>query len=142
MANPRVRPHLRFYPEDAGKLVSEYYQAAHWRQMDDNNPYKFTPMAVVGTLHYYIYEPCVLCDGRVCVPYEWFYRNNQLKGNAWMMHPMNGRDGWIVEEYNKVEISSGDLLVNFSNWDSTVITQSLPKATNIHGIFLLSTLFI
>ncbi|KAK6977422.1 hypothetical protein R3P38DRAFT_3334959 [Favolaschia claudopus] len=30
MANPRVRPHLHFYPEDSGTKLSEARQAQRW----------------------------------------------------------------------------------------------------------------
>ncbi|KAH9007410.1 hypothetical protein EDB83DRAFT_2236503, partial [Lactarius deliciosus] len=45
MANPRVRPYLRFYPEDAGKTVNEYWHAAHWHEVADSS--LVTPMAVI-----------------------------------------------------------------------------------------------
>lgn len=60
MANPKVRPHLRFYPEDTGNSVSEYYQAQHWRELDD--PIKLTPMARINNQDFFLYEPCILVD--------------------------------------------------------------------------------
>ncbi len=43
MANPHVRPYLHFYPEDAGKTVSEYWHGRHWH--DNVDPIVVTPMA-------------------------------------------------------------------------------------------------
>ncbi|THH28853.1 hypothetical protein EUX98_g5331 [Antrodiella citrinella] len=62
MANPRVRPHLQFYPEDNGKSVNEYWQASHWREEAD--PSKLTPLAIIGSQHFFVFEPCLLRDGR------------------------------------------------------------------------------
>lgn len=133
MANPHVRPHLHFYPEDTGKTVAEYYQAAHWRELDDN-PHKFTPMAAIKDSHYYLYEPCILSDGQVCMPYEWFYRDEKLHASVWMMRAFE--NSWIVEEYNSAVLSQDDFLVNFVDWDSSYLSKSCPKATKIAGVQL------
>ncbi|KAJ7498183.1 hypothetical protein B0H11DRAFT_2383263 [Mycena galericulata] len=52
MCNPKVRPHLDFYPEDSGK---------RWLEEIPGN--QTTPMARIGTTDYFIYEPAMLTDG-------------------------------------------------------------------------------
>ncbi|KAH9044117.1 hypothetical protein EDB83DRAFT_2507524 [Lactarius deliciosus] len=61
MANPRVHPYLRFYPEDAGKTVNEYWHAAHWHEVADSS--LVTPMAVINNTHFFVDEPAVLTNG-------------------------------------------------------------------------------
>jgi len=84
MGNPRVRPHLRFYPEDAGKRVDEYWQASHWREEVD--PDRLTPMAIIHEQRFFVYEPSLLLNGVVCMPTRWFVRNGKLVAKAWTLH--------------------------------------------------------
>ena len=115
MANPLVQQHLHFYPEDAGTAVSEYYQARHWHEINGKNVYKAAPMAEICQQHYFLYEPCVLHDGSVCIPFEWFYRNGILFANVWAMHSVHKSEhGWIVEEFQRHEVCKSDFTLNFT----------------------------
>ena len=133
MANPQVRPHLHFYPEDSGVVVNEYYQAAHWRT--EVAPSKLTPMAVIDGQQYYLYEPCLLRDRSACVPVRWFMRKDQLFATAWVLRAVTGQheDHWVAEEYNVVEASHANLLLPLSAWDSTPATAGMPRPTQIIG---------
>ncbi|KAF8891836.1 hypothetical protein BD779DRAFT_1437618 [Infundibulicybe gibba] len=137
MANPRVREHLRFYPEDNGKTVAEFYQASGWRELDD--PIRLTPMARIGGQDFYLYEPCLLKDGRVCMPFEWFKRGGGLIANVWTLRAGAGGSGWIVEEYNRVEVPEDQFLVSFTLWNSTPSTGHLPPVWSILGSLLEAT---
>ncbi|KAH9017678.1 hypothetical protein EDB85DRAFT_2076060 [Lactarius pseudohatsudake] len=108
MANPRVRPHLRFYPEDAGRHVSEYWHARHWVQ--DANPMHVTPMAVIGSQQFWMFEPCVLKTGDTPVP--------------------------SLPEYNNVVVPQSDFLVPFASWGASDTTASLPDPKRILGSLL------
>jgi hypothetical protein len=142
MANPRVRPHLRFYPEDNGKSVNEYYQAEHWRENicpdDQTIPPKLTPMAVIGNQQFFLYEPCLLHDGRACMPYEWFYRDKRLYAKTWSLRSALTATGlgWIVEEFSETTVPEEQFLVSFGAWSSSHATRHLPPATNIFGVSL------
>jgi hypothetical protein len=58
MVNPKVRPHLKFYPEDGKNHLSEARQAHHWLyKMADED---ITPMARLDRQDYYIHEPAML----------------------------------------------------------------------------------
>ncbi|KAG8911181.1 hypothetical protein FRC02_006744 [Tulasnella sp. 418] len=80
MSNPRVRPHLNFYPEDAGSRLSEAWQSAKWLHKLDAS--LLTPMIRVSTsgtpLDYYVNEPTLLNNGKACIPHRWFMRNQQF----------------------------------------------------------------
>jgi hypothetical protein len=137
MANPRVRPHLRFYPEDAGKHVSEYWHARHWHQ--DANPMRLTPMAVIGSQQFWTFEPCVLKTGAVVMPSRWFIRDQVMHAVAWTLQPYRSDGqvtGWIVEEYNNVVVSQSDFLLPFASWGASSITTSLPDPKRILGAYL------
>ena len=134
MANPHVRPHLHFYPEDSGKTVNEYWQAKHWREEVDAE--RLTPMAEIQNHHFFTFEPSLLNDGSVCMPVRWFHRAGVVFAMAWTMHQVPSADGgsWVVEEYNQIEVPQGRFLVPFNEWDKYFSTRGLPHAKNISGI--------
>ncbi|THH18949.1 hypothetical protein EUX98_g8870 [Antrodiella citrinella] len=141
MANPRVRPHLQFYPEDNGKSVNEYWQASHW--LEEADPTKLTPLAIVNDQHFFVFEPCLLRDGRTCMPVRWFKRCEIRSGKkvdilyakAWLLGAAvsDTCSGWIVDEFDSIEVSQDDLLISFGVWQSSGSTQGLPPATSILG---------
>lgn len=136
MANPRVRPYLHFYPEDAGKVVNEYWHARHWHEAAD--PSIVTPMVAINNLHFFIYEPTILANGSIIMPYRWFLRGGSIMAHAWPLRAVrHGNDtGWIVEEFKTVIISQGELLIPFGSWGVGQLPHSLPSAKCIFGTFL------
>lgn len=46
MANPLIRPHIRFYPEDAGSRLTETWQASRWLHELPSDI--LTPMVRIG----------------------------------------------------------------------------------------------
>ncbi|KAH9045528.1 hypothetical protein EDB85DRAFT_1852863, partial [Lactarius pseudohatsudake] len=139
MANPRVRPHLRFYPEDTGGQVSEYWHGRHWGQ--DANPMHVTPMAVIGSQQFWTFEPCVLKTGAIVMPSRWFIRNRVIHAVAWTLRPYHDVSsdhiaGWIVEEYNNVVVSQSEFLIPFASWGASDMTTSLPDPKRILGSLL------
>ena len=133
MANPNVRPHLSFFPEDTGKSVNEYSQAAHWRHEAD--PELLTPMVLIQNQQFFVFEPSLLRDHRVCMPVRWFIRDKKIFAQAWMMQAISREDGsgWIIEEYHQIEVSQDDFLVSFEAWDVSQSTSDLPHASCIFG---------
>lgn len=141
MANPRVRPHLHFYPEDAGKTVNEYWHARHWQEVAD--PSLVTPMAVVNNTHFFVYEPTLLADGHVVIPYRWFLRDGSITAHAWPLRAVeHGNDkGWLVEEFKTVIVSQGDLSMPLEVLGPGQLYRGLPSAKCIFGMFILSCRF-
>lgn len=135
MANPQVRRHLRFYPEDSGKARSEYWQGTHWR--DELDPSRLTPMAIIHNLRFFIFEPCLLKNGSACVPVRWFHRGSALFAKAWTLRAERSDNGtsWLVEKYNEIEVHQDNFLISFDKWDVSLSTKHLPHATQIHGNF-------
>ncbi|KIY48737.1 hypothetical protein FISHEDRAFT_42751, partial [Fistulina hepatica ATCC 64428] len=103
MSNPRVRPYLHFYPEDAGVHLSEARQADRWLRELDNDA--LTPMAELHGHRFFTYELAKLTSGEFCMPVRWFTRRigseMQLFAKCW--RPIStsshmGQTGWIVYE--------------------------------------------
>jgi hypothetical protein len=136
MANPRVRPHLHFYPEDAGKTVNEYWHARHWHESAD--PTLVTPMAVINNNLFFVYEPAIHTNGCVVIPYRWFLRGGSINAHAWPLRAVrhHNRTGWIVEEYTTVIVSQAELSISFGSWVSCRSHDHLPSAKSIFGMFM------
>ncbi|KAF8263906.1 hypothetical protein EI94DRAFT_1703635 [Lactarius quietus] len=81
MANLRVCNYLHFYPEDAGKTVSEYWHARHWHEVAD--PSLVTPMVVINNTQFFIYELAILTNSSVVMPYCWFLQGRLPVGTRW-----------------------------------------------------------
>ncbi|KAF7346896.1 hypothetical protein MVEN_01441800 [Mycena venus] len=81
MSNPKVRPHLEFYPEDTGKLIEEARQGKRW--LEEIPSAQTTPMARIGTQDYFIHEPAMLTNGKFCMPIRWFARGKILFAKCW-----------------------------------------------------------
>ena len=128
-----VRPHLSFFPKDTGKSVNEYSQAAHWRHEAD--PELLTLMVPIQNQQFFIFEPSLLRDHRVCMPVRWFIRDKKIFAQAWMMRVISCQDGsgWIVEERCQIEVSQDEFLVSFGAWDVSQSTNGLPHASCILG---------
>ncbi|KAK7027831.1 hypothetical protein R3P38DRAFT_3315357 [Favolaschia claudopus] len=98
MANPRVRPHLHFYPEDSGEKLSEARQGERWlHELPDEQT---TPMVRISAQDYYIYEPAMLdsAEGEFCLPIRWFTRGGEFFAKCWRMVAMSTDtvSGWHV----------------------------------------------
>ncbi|KAI0628275.1 hypothetical protein C8Q77DRAFT_1068295 [Trametes polyzona] len=137
MANPRVRPHLSFYPEDTGgQLLEEARQAARW--LDEVADEFLTPMIRVGSKDFYVHEPLMGDDGVVRMPMRWFTRSEHgqsvLYARCWDMLAINTDSGaaWRVVESKTHEISAAHLLKNFPELCETAErVYGLPDPRNI-----------
>ncbi|KAI0259692.1 hypothetical protein BC834DRAFT_806373, partial [Gloeopeniophorella convolvens] len=138
MANPRVRPYLHFYPEDAGKTVNEYWHARHWHENAD--PSLVTPFALINGLHFYIYEPSIHASGRAVMPFRWFlHHDGTIAAHAWPLRAVRRGDnstGWIVEEFRTIDVLQSELIVPFGSWATSQAVDSLPSARHIFGSLL------
>jgi hypothetical protein len=65
MANQNVCPHLKFYPEDSKKHLSEACQAHRWLHEIANED--ITSMAQLGHQDYYVHEHAFVMAPAVCL---------------------------------------------------------------------------
>lgn len=132
VANTRVRPHLRFLPEDGGTRLTEAWQGSRWLQ--ELHPDLTTPMVRVHQQDFFIHEPAQLVDGRVCIPTRWFTRGSDTLAHAWTMLPTSdGSGGWIVAEDLPLVINVRQLLVAYPNLQETYRYHGIPDPRNIIG---------
>lgn len=117
MANPKVRPHLSFYPEDAGAKRSEARQSDRWLHEVANN--ELTPMARMGTTgsyqDFYIHEPAMLRDGTICMPVRWFTVGLVLFAKCWRMETVSTDwgEGWRISECDDYTVPLTEFLKTF-----------------------------
>jgi hypothetical protein len=113
MANPKVQPHLSFYPEDSAKKVSEAHQTCQW--LHEAPDEQLTPMARVGEQDYYVHEPAMLRDGTCCFPVHWFTIGALLFAKCWKMVAISTDvgQGWQVTQCDDYTISQADFLKTF-----------------------------
>lgn len=135
MANPQVRPHLRFLPEDSGNKLAEAWQGARW--LNELDPNLAGPMVRVQNDDFYVYEPALLRDGRICMPYRWFTRGAETYAKVWGMTCIGGPDmsgsGWVVLKYATAEVNVRDLLSPLPTLKHTAHFYGLPDPTRIIG---------
>ncbi|KAH7923808.1 hypothetical protein BV22DRAFT_1105892 [Leucogyrophana mollusca] len=114
MANPRIRPHLHHYPEDAGSHLSEAWQASRWlREIDTELA---TPMVRIGHQDYFVFEPAKLDDGSVMMPERWF---SHTSGAG--MH-------------EAIDVPTQRLLLSMPHMIETYQLDNLPDPRSIIGI--------
>ncbi|KAI0723525.1 hypothetical protein C8Q76DRAFT_614464 [Earliella scabrosa] len=140
MANPRVRPHLHFYPEDTrGQVLGEARQASKWLKEMPNE--LLTPMLRLGDRDFYIHEPAMRNDGQVCMPVRWFNRLEGASGGdrvwyakCWRMEVVRteAREGWRVI-MDEGEIRADELLKTFPELQADTVSRryDLPSPSDI-----------
>lgn len=133
-----VRAHLNFLPEDAGKSLSEAYQADRW--LKEQDPKLLTPVHLAAGQDFFTLEPALLADGKtVCMPSRWFRRHGKVFAKAWAITVVeleNDRLGWAVQTHQEIEISESDLLLSFPRLERAHETFNLIRPSLIIGMLL------
>ena len=140
MANPRVRPHLHFLPEDAGLRLAEAWQGHRWLHELDSE--LTTPMVRSEGQDYYIFEPALLRDGRACVPHRWFIREDHIWARAWTMTTTgtgSGHRQWVILEHSEVEIPIASFSMAFPRFQRSFSRLKVPSPQSILGTVMFSS---
>lgn len=143
MANPLIRKHLHFYPEDAGSRLREAWQGQCW--LHELSPHIVSQMIRVDHQDYYIHEPAKLCDGMVVVPMRWYMRKSSsgeqlLYGEGRQLVPVGipqGRQSYVVLDSSVVHFAATDLSLCLSNLIATYQSDGLPDPRSLIGVLLL-----
>lgn len=133
MANPNVRPHLHFYPEDSGPKLSEARQGQRWlKELPDD---RTTPMVRLSGNDYYIHEPAMLASGDCVVPTRWFTKEGKLYAKCWEMQVVTKPDstGWRVLQSQDYIVPASDFLKDFLTLQNDVARYGLPHPSWIVG---------
>ncbi|KAK7006328.1 hypothetical protein R3P38DRAFT_3366987 [Favolaschia claudopus] len=139
MANPKVRPHLSFYPEDSGPKLSEARQGDRWlKELPDNQT---TPMVRIAQQDYFIHEPAMLRNGECCIPTRWFTKSGQLFANCWQLQPIvtDAGVGWRVFITSEpLVVAATEFLKNFPELRVDVESgfYDKPNPANIFGKYM------
>ncbi|CAK5266203.1 unnamed protein product [Mycena citricolor] len=135
MANPRVRPHLSFYPEDSGSKLSEARQGQRW--LNEIPDTQTTPMARLHGHDYYIYEPCMASavegTAQFVIPTRWFTREGSLFAKCWRMIPVASEQGsgWRVIKTISVDIPASHFFKNFLGFQADAGVYGVPHPSYI-----------
>ncbi|KAH9945634.1 hypothetical protein B0H21DRAFT_693918 [Amylocystis lapponica] len=136
MANPRVRPHLHFYPEDTqGVSLAEARQGARW--LHEIPDHLITPMARIGTQDFYIHEPAMLRSGIPCIPVRWFTRlergQHVLFAKCWGLEVVDTDTsrGWRVIQHPNWVVRQDEFLKNFPELCQDAMRYGIPDPTCI-----------
>ncbi|KAJ7294046.1 hypothetical protein C8J57DRAFT_1042339 [Mycena rebaudengoi] len=134
MSNPKVRPHLQFYPEDTGKMLEEARQGKRW--LEEIPSEQTTPMARIGTQDYFIHEPIMLTDGTCCVPIRWFMRGQKLVAKCWGLEVLVTDAGqkWRVVEVES-EVGQDRFMKNLPDLQCDFQQYGLPDPSSITHTF-------
>ncbi|KAG6847285.1 hypothetical protein H0H93_009072, partial [Arthromyces matolae] len=127
MANPQIRQHLHFYPEDAGDELSEAWQAQRWKA--EIGSQFLTPMVRVHQQDFYTDEICLLHDTSACMPTRWFIRGGVLYGIAWRAQVYG--QGWIIDMRSSIEIEAKSLLLATKGLVSSHRQHAVPDPRTI-----------
>ncbi|KAJ7483665.1 hypothetical protein FB451DRAFT_1029349, partial [Mycena latifolia] len=131
MANPRVRPHLSFYPEDSGSRLSEARQGQRWlKELPDEQT---TPMLRIAGHDYFVYEPAMLDDGDFCIPTRWFVRGGEYFAKCWKLLAVSNDkgSGWRVLKSNDYEVSARRFLKDFVQFQNDAELYGVPHPSYI-----------
>lgn len=143
MANPRVRPHIHHYPEDAGGRLEQPWQASRW--LSEIDPTIATPMIRKARQDFYVFELTKLMDGTMVVPERWYTKpapqnsppfDFEYWARAWRAHPVTsgGTRGYVIHTYDVVEVPASDLLLSFPHLLQTYRVNVQPDPRNIVGL--------
>ncbi|KAK1226230.1 hypothetical protein PQX77_010812 [Marasmius sp. AFHP31] len=135
MSNPLVRPNLHFYPESTDNKISEARQGARWlTELPDED---LTPMVRVyrgeEVKDYYIFEPAMLRNGKICMPHRWFTRDGRMIGRCWEMR--DNRGSWTVLQNEELEVEKEEFLRTFVDLQRGVRGYEYSDVTQIKDFY-------
>lgn len=142
MANPRVRPHLRFYPKDTGGSLNEAWHGARWGKKMD--PSLLTPMIRVegrsGSYQdFYTFEPTLLSGDRVCIPHRWTQvptadpKVSRFRCLAWSMELSEDRTAWIIREDVQMVVQQEELVFPLPLFERAAASRGWPSPHRVQG---------
>ncbi|KAI0082710.1 hypothetical protein K474DRAFT_1585163 [Panus rudis PR-1116 ss-1] len=136
MANPLVRPHLQFLPEDSGSYLSEAWQATRW--LRELIPQLGTQMVRYHNQDYYVLEPTLIQSAHgqpeACIPLRWFQRQGHIYASAYKLIPHHEANGWLVDTRNTCEIAESSLILPLPLFRNCFRQYALLDPTRILGM--------
>lgn len=135
MANPLVRKHLKFYPEEPDGDVEDASHAEHWRYDAPANI--SCPMARSlgrNQQDYYVHEPALARMGselKVVMVTRWEMRAGELHAHVHAMTPAG--DGYWIDAADSSIVKLSCFLSCFVELEKNHARPKLPSPSMIHG---------
>lgn len=135
MANPKIRPYIEVYPEDAEDSLQNANQGRRW--LHELDAELLTPMVRQGDQDFFSFEPAILNDGSVVVPVRWFTFRKSLYAIAWGAFPgrVGSSIGWYIHQYETLRIPASEFSVSFPYFCESFSYRNLPDPRNILGVY-------
>lgn len=126
-----MRPHLEFYPEDAGRSLAGSNQAHRW--LFDSNI--VTPMIRQNGQDFYVFEPALLSDQSLCLPIRWFKRFGDIYAKACRIREEYHQKslGWVFLEYDQFEVPASHFVGSFPYLVSSFEQRHFTDPRLVHG---------
>ncbi|KAJ3916301.1 hypothetical protein F5877DRAFT_91854 [Lentinula edodes] len=124
MGNPKIRPHIRHYPEDSGQHVEHAWQADAWRTLD---PDLSSPMVRVGGQDFFIHELAKLDDGTYVILFHWLTRSQGLPGGP--------EQQFFGLAWSTIQFPVSRLLSSFPYLVESYDLDGIPDPRNILGVY-------
>ncbi|KAH8930587.1 hypothetical protein BT69DRAFT_1210241, partial [Atractiella rhizophila] len=110
IANPLIRKHLTFLPEDTGDTVQELYQGDKWKR--EINARLLTPSIVVKGQLYFTDEVLKLKDGSYFLVSRWFVKAGVVHGSGYNVLWSDVLRGFIIDYRGMCSVSMDQLMMN------------------------------
>ena len=133
MANPRVRPHLEFFPVDAKGYTSDAIHGSRW--LHELDPDLLSPVIRHSGQEFFVLEPAATVRQEIYMPFRWFRRSGEMFAKAWAMAPTenNGDVGWLIRKDTVLEVPISDFTSSFPFLIHTAQSRGIPDPRNILG---------
>ncbi|KAH8926419.1 hypothetical protein BT69DRAFT_1215259 [Atractiella rhizophila] len=110
IANPLIRKHLTFLPEDTPDTLQELYQGEKWAK--EVNARLLTSCVVVGGKQYFVDEVIRLKSGRYCLVSRWFMRSGTVHCCAYAVQWNEQLRGFVIDQRQGITVPIQDFELN------------------------------
>ncbi|KAG8978953.1 hypothetical protein FRB90_008233, partial [Tulasnella sp. 427] len=138
MANPCVRPHLRFYAEDCGKHVSEARHGSRWaREVNANLAGPMARLECGGSfIDFYVHEIALANVDSYgtyapVLPTRWFERSGKLFARTHRVQVNSTRTAFIIDASHCADIPLSAFFASLVELKGSHRAYGLPSPTEI-----------
>lgn len=139
VANPNVRKHLRFYPEDSYPRLAEARQAERW--LHEVDPLYAGVMARQESSgqDFHVYEPALanvdaLGTLAPVIPVRFFLRNDRMVVKAHLLCVTDDKSAYVIDGSACMDIPLENFLLSFPRLMESHGRYGLPSPMNITGM--------
>ena len=84
---------------------------------------------------FYVFEPAMLVNHVLCIPYRWYMRSGVMRGWAWRMVENAGYvySGWIIDKKCILDIAVSELSASFPYISHSFRARNIPDPRRLLG---------